>query len=278
MMLFSAMCFLLLETEKYGRVRAVFDGRPWKNMKGLMEEPDNATSVESKIKMCPFTGQEAHGTCPICHSIVSYDGYYRVSTLMQCFTNSDSKHTQGDPPILHSVAGDSILEHRLAMQASESDNKPRLGRIQLDTLIKYRGNFLFATISPSCKGCYVKAWCWTVGYRMVWQSTILGFNTMLCSYLFGEDVNAFDLKSTLLCLSMFFSVSTVCMLLSLLATAITFVREHPFMLEAAGTPKFLARDMGVLEKLILRMADPCAKFGVNPTKIYWKWLWSIKKS
>jgi hypothetical protein len=80
MMLFSAMCFLLLETEKYGRVRAVFDGKPWKNMKGLMEELDNVTSVESK--MCPFTGQEAHGTCPICHSIVSYDGYYHVSTLM----------------------------------------------------------------------------------------------------------------------------------------------------------------------------------------------------
>jgi len=100
---------------------------------------------------------------------------------------------------------------------------------------------------------------------------------MLCSYLFGEEVRIFDLKSILLCLSMFFSVSTVCMLLSLLATAITFVREHPYMMETDVAPKFLARHLGVLEKVIVQMSDPCAKFGVNPTKTYWKWLWSIKK-
>ena len=186
--------------------------------------------------------------------------------------------TQGDPPILHTIIGDSILEHRLAMKASENVRKPKLGRIQLDTLINYRGNFLFGTISPSCKGCYIKAWCWTVGYRMVWQSTILGFNTMLCSYLFGDEVKLFDLKSTLLCLSMFFSVSTVCMLLCILSTALVFIREHAFM-QSDAVPKYLLQDLGTVpEKLISLMADPCAKFGSNPTKTYWNWLWAIKKA
>lgn len=183
---------------------------------------------------------------------------------------------QGDPPILHAIVGDSILEHRLAMKASECDHKPKLGRIQLDTLIKYRGNFLFGTISPSCKGCYVKAWCWTVGYRMVWQATILGFNTMLCSHLFGEEVKIFDLKSTLLCLSMFFSVSSICMLISILSTALVFIREHEFM-QSADVPKYLLQDLGSVETVIRFMADPCASFGVNPTKKYWNWLWAMKQ-
>lgn len=163
------------------------------------------------------------------------------------------------------------------MQASEIDDKPRLARVQLDNFIKYRGNFLFATISPSCKGCYMKAWCWTVGYRMVWQSTILGFNTMLCSHLFGEEVLLFDLKSMLLCLSMFFSISTVCMLLSLLTTAVVFIREHTFM-HTAEVPKFVTQDMGVVEVLLRIMTDPRARYGVNPSKTYWSWLWTVKKA
>ena len=162
------------------------------------------------------------------------------------------------------------------MQASENTSKPRLGRVQLDTLIKYRGNFLFATISPCCKGCFMKAWCWTVGYRMVWQSTILGFNTMLCSYLFGEDVNVFDLKSILPCLSMFFSISTICMLVSILATATLFIREHPFMVTSKVQEP--TTQFGFIERIIAVMADPSARYGVNPTKTYWNWLWAIKSA
>ena len=123
----------------------------------------------------------------------------------------------------------------------------------------------------------MKAWCWTVGYRMVWQSTILGFNTMLCSHLFGEEVLLFDLKSMLLCLSMFFSISTVCMLLSLLATAVVFIREHTLM-HTAEVPKFVTQDMGVVEVLLRIMADPRARYGVNPSKTYWSWLWTVKKA
>jgi len=80
MMIFSATCFFLLETEKYGGIRAVFDGRPWRNMKGLMEGSVDEPSAESKV--CPFTGEEARGTCPICHSIVSQNGYYHVRMSM----------------------------------------------------------------------------------------------------------------------------------------------------------------------------------------------------
>lgn len=178
---------------------------------------------------------------------------------------------------MHTIIGDSIIEHRMAMQASEYDANPKLGRVQLDTLLKYRGNFLFATVSPCCKGCYMKSWCWTVGYRMVWQSTILGFNTMLCSHLFGSDVHAFDLQSLLLCLSMFFSVSTVCMLLSILATAILFIREHPFM-QLDGVPKYVSEGVLANDGFLGHMASPCAAFGVNPTRRYWSWLWKMKKS
>ena len=161
------------------------------------------------------------------------------------------------------------------MQASENTSKPRLGRVQLDTLIKYRGNFLFATISPCCKGCFMKAWCWTVGYRMVWQSTILGFNTMLCGYLFGEDVNVFDLKSILLCLSMFFSISTICMLVSILATATLFIANiRSWSLRKFRNPQLSSGSLSELSRS-WRILLPGM---VNPTKTYWNWLWAIKSA
>ena len=74
------------------------------------------------------------------------------------------------------------------MQASENTSKPRLE----DSMIPIKIEVL-SLHQSMLQGVFVPAWCWTVGYRMVW-STILGFNTMLCSYLFGEDVNVFDLK------------------------------------------------------------------------------------
>ena len=76
MMVMSTLCFFLLETEYFGYIRSVFDFRPWRNMKGLLEDT-NETPCSSP-KACPFTGKEAHGTCPICHSLVSEDGYYHV--------------------------------------------------------------------------------------------------------------------------------------------------------------------------------------------------------
>jgi len=78
MMVFSVTWFCLLETDRYGTIRAAFDERPWRNNSDLHE--NKTVDTKSKIT-CPFTGKEAHGTCPICLSIVSRDGYYHVSHL-----------------------------------------------------------------------------------------------------------------------------------------------------------------------------------------------------
>ena len=93
---------------------------------------------------------------------------------------------------------------------------------------------------------------------------------------FGEDVNVFDLKSILLCLSMFFSISTICMLVSILATATLFIREHPFMVTSKVQEP--TTQFGFIERIIVVMADPSARYGVNPTKTYWNWLWAIKSA
>jgi len=68
------------------------------------------------------------------------------------------------------------------------------------------------------------------------------------------------------------------MLLSLLATAVVFIREHTFM-HTAEVPKFVTQDMGVFCSDFFRiMADPRARYGVNPSKTYWSWLWTVKKA
>lgn len=166
MMLFSAICFLLLETEKYGRVRAVFDGRPWKNMKGLMEEPDNATSVESKIKMCPFTGQEAHGTCPICHSIVSYDGYYRVSTLMQCLPTQTQSTRRGihqfytQLPVIPFLSTDSLCKRVRATINLDLDEFSSIRSSSIEETFYLRRLVLLVRVATSKLGAGQSAIVW----------------------------------------------------------------------------------------------------------------------
>jgi len=96
MMFLSVTCFVLLETDRYKGIRVVFDAKPWRNAAGLLEDAEELTKAKSKL-MCPFTGKEGSGTCPICHSIVSHDGYYHV----RCLT-FHSPHVH-----LHSAAGGS---------------------------------------------------------------------------------------------------------------------------------------------------------------------------
>ena len=82
MMVFSATWFVMLETDRFSRIRAVFDKKPWRNTPDIMEDHE-PMSVELKPDvMCPFTARNADGTCPICHSIVSHDGYYHVSVVL----------------------------------------------------------------------------------------------------------------------------------------------------------------------------------------------------
>ena len=144
------------------------------------------------------------------------------------------------------------------------DEKPVLGRIQLDTLIACRANYLFATISRSCKGYYIKAWCRNVGYRMTWQSAILGFSTMMCTYLFGKDIKIFyaDLRAVLLCTSVFFSISTLYMLVSVICTSIVFIHEHPAFMDADAIPKFLDLKNKRIKEWVYWFAEDYARFGV----------------
>jgi hypothetical protein len=49
-------------------------------------------------------------------------------------------------------------------------------------------------------------------------------------------------------------------------------------MHTAEVPKFVTQDMGVVEVLLRIMADPRARYGVNPSKTYWSWLWTVKKA
>ena len=263
MLLVCAFAYILLDTDKYGKIRSSFDKRPWRNMKSLFQRTEEEEVFTNfNTIQCPFTNNPVRGTCPICCSLTHKDGYYH-----------------GDPYVLHEFSSQ-IVEHEMAKEASAMDHKPVLGRIQLDTLIAYRANYLFATLSPSCKGCYYKTWCWNVGYRMTWQSAILGFNCMMCTYLFGEDIQIFyaDLRAILFCMSMFFSVSTLYMLLALICTSVVFIYEHPHFMDLDAIPKFIdLKNNERVRSWVYWFADESARFGVNPTKSYWTVFYSKKE-
>ena len=254
--LFSVTYFVLIETEGYGGLRSVFDSRPWRNRENMYLTRE-MPSEEDRVKgTCPFSKKVAKGTCPICSTCTSRDGYHH-----------------GDPQRIHNTVGISMIEYDMARKATERKDNPIMGRLQLDTLLNYRGNYLFATISPSCKGCYLKTWCWNVAYRMTWQSAIIGLNSMLCTFIFSTDIMIVyaDLKNILLCVSAFFSTSTLCMQLTIIATSVVFIIAHPFM-DNAAVPKWIDLDNKMLMTIVYYFADPAAKFGVPPTKKYWQWL------
>jgi 26S proteasome regulatory subunit N1 len=108
---------------------------------------------------------------------------------------------------------------------------------------------------------------------MAWQSAIVSLNAMLCTFIFSADITIVyaDLKNILLCVSAFFSMSTLCMQLTILATAIVFILEHPFM-DNASLPGWLDVNNRIVMMIVHYFADPGAKFGVSPTKEYWEWL------
>lgn len=255
-MMFSMIYFVMLETERYGKLRSVFDSRPWRNRENAYLPASSASPVSGAANRCPFSKKLARGVCPICCSCTSKDGFHH-----------------GDPKRLHDTVGIAMIEYDMARKAAEGSESPLTARVHLDTLVSYRGNYLFGTISPSCKGCFIKTWCWNVAYRMTWQSSILAFNAMLCTFIFYADISIFyaDLKNMLLCISAFFSVSTLCVQITILATAVVFIIEHPFMDDDA-LPKLLMVRNKLVMKWIHYFALPSAKFGVPATRKYWSWL------
>ena len=108
---------------------------------------------------------------------------------------------------------------------------------------------------------------------MTWQSAIIGFNSMLCTFIFSSDITIVyaDLKNTLLCVSAFFSASTLVMQLAILASSIVFNIEHPFM-DKACILRWVDINNKLMMTVLYYLADPAAKFGVPPTKEYWQWL------
>lgn len=253
---FSVVYYVLLETKEYGKLRTAFDTRPWRNRENVYLTQSFPTEDVKLNGSCPFSKKIAKGTCPICSTCTSRDGYHH-----------------GDPQRLHNTVGVSMIEYDMARKATEREDNLVMGRIQLDTLLNYRGNYLFGTISPSCKGCYLKTWCWNVAYRMTWQSAIIGFNSLLCTFIFSSDITIVyaDLKNTLLCVSAFFSASTLVMQLAILASSIVFNIEHPFM-DKACIPRWVDINNKLMMTVLYYLADPVAKFGVPPTKEYWQWL------
>ena len=56
----------------------------------------------------------------------------------------------------------------------------------------------------------------------------------------------------------------------------TFLSQHPFMVTSKVQEP--TTQFGFIERIIAVMADPSARYGVNPTKTYWNWLWAIKSA
>ena len=56
------------------------------------------------------------------------------------------------------------------------------------------------------------------------------------------------------------------MQLTIIATSVVFIIEHPFM-DNAAVPKWIDLDNKMLMTIVYYFADPAAKFGVPPTKV-----------
>mmetsp|Transcript_20158 Transcript_20158/g.32643 ORF Transcript_20158/g.32643 Transcript_20158/m.32643 type:complete len:207 (+) Transcript_20158:212-832(+) len=86
-MAFSVVYYVLLETDTFGKLRSVFDSRPWRNRESVYTasppgSPAEHTPAGVKTKsMCPFSKKAAKGICPICSSCTSRDGYHHVRKL-----------------------------------------------------------------------------------------------------------------------------------------------------------------------------------------------------
>ena len=103
---------------------------------------------------------------------------------------------------------------------------------------------------------------------------------MMCTYLFGEDIQIFyaDLRAILFCMSMFFSVSTLYMLLALICTSMIFIYEHPHLMDLDAIPKFIdLKNNERVRSWVYWFADESARFGVNPMKSYWTVFYSKKE-
>lgn len=77
---FSVMYYVLLESEKFGKLRSVFDSRPWRNRENVYLATSSGSPAENAASKntCPFSNKAAKGICPICCASTSRDGYHHV--------------------------------------------------------------------------------------------------------------------------------------------------------------------------------------------------------
>ena len=158
--MFSMVYFILLETDRFGKLRTAFDSRPWRNRENMYLSANLPVEVKPIKSSCPFSAKAAKGTCPICSTCASRDGYHH-----------------GDPKALHNTVGIAMIEYGMARKAAEREDNPVMGRLQLDTLINYRGNYLFGTISPR-KGATTRLGAGTS--RIAWHGSPRSFLSTPC--------------------------------------------------------------------------------------------------
>lgn len=156
---FSVVYYALLETRRFGKLRAVFDSRPWRNRENvyLISSTDIAYSSGAIQGKCPFSKKAPMGNCPICSTSTSTDGYHHVSkedghvsNTLSCVCTCASKcmnntacpcvliHTQGDPEKIHNTVGISMIEYEKAREVSMCEgtfNRDRVNtRLLFDVL------------------------------------------------------------------------------------------------------------------------------------------------
>ena len=62
--MFSMVYFILLETDRFGKLRTAFDSRPWRNRENMYLSANLPAEVKPMKSSCPFSAKAAKGTCP----------------------------------------------------------------------------------------------------------------------------------------------------------------------------------------------------------------------
>ena len=91
--MFSMVYFILLETDRFGKLRTAFDSRPWRNRENMYLSANLPVEEKPMKSSCPFSAKAEKGTCPICSTCASRDGYHH-----------------GDPKELHHTVGIAMIE------------------------------------------------------------------------------------------------------------------------------------------------------------------------
>jgi hypothetical protein len=96
-MMFSMIYFVMLETERYGKLRSVFDSRPWRNRENAYLPASSASPVSGAANRCPFSKKLARGVCPhlLLVHIERWFSPWRSKTITRHSRNRDDRVRHG---------------------------------------------------------------------------------------------------------------------------------------------------------------------------------------